>query len=429
MLKFKNLFIRHVRKSIALSGLFISLSAAADEPTRCYRFQIHDTPEKTDLISGVDSEIWCYQKLSQPAGSLFIYNADGKEVKRELALVVEEDGVITHGSLKAGKVSTFRTHAKEFNPFSVPLQEPAQRSQIQMSFTPELNQSASEVLNFLLSQRAPFVSMAVSPGRQEVNLPTSELPWKGYWWPYKNAPMYGTSQSPLAKYDRFVAARTGANPGAVAWEKDHHRYRGASWHGHCNGWAASSILRGEPRASRRDPVSGVTFQVSDIKGILAEKDYCATTSFFGKRYNGREGDDIKDIYPALFHKTLTYYIGQAQKAVVMDYQRGSSVDNHVVSGYKMNIRQSSANQYRVTATIKIHRYDKSKSNAPGIAPPYTRTYQYTLETDASGAITGGKWLSGNPDFLWVPLSSPECRRSNSKVTNQWTDEILALPLL
>ena len=68
--------------------------------------------------------------------------------------------------------------------------------------------------------------------------------------------------------------RTETCPGAAAWESTNHRYQGTWWEGHCNGWAASSVLRVQPVASKRDPCSGLVFSVSEQKGLLAERDLC-----------------------------------------------------------------------------------------------------------------------------------------------------------
>lgn len=409
-----------------LAYLCLSVSAntafATSEAFACYQIDRPDTPVMGPPEQAEQKETWCYQKLAQPAGSVFIYNVDTGRALVETSLLVEPDGMLTHGSLHAGRTSVRRTHATEFNPFSVPLMEPLHLQRISMLESADMRRSKEEVLRQFLSERAPYISMLVTPGKHQASVNRNDLPWRGYWWPYAGEPMH----KPLSKYDKFVQARTGSNPGAKSWEQSYHRDRGVWWHGHCNGWAASAILRAEPQKSKKDPVSGVVFSVSDLKGILAEKDYCAKNSFFGRRYYGRAGDDLKDIYPAQFHQTLTYYIGQIRKPVAIDYYADEVVDNHIISGYSMKIKQTGSNSYSVKAKVKIHKYDGANTNRVGTAPTYTRTYRYTLTTNSSGGLTGGEWVSENPDFLWVPLSSPNCVRSNSKVTNQWVNEILQL---
>src|SRR5690606_15105934 len=246
---------------------------------------------------------------------------------------------------------------------------------------------------------------------------------RGYWWPYKGAPLYGSANSPLSKYDRYVQAHTGSNPNSVSWERTNHRYKGVSWEGHCNGWAASAVLRAEPRVSRRDPVSGITFSVGDQKGLLAETDYCAKVAFFGTRY---PKGSRQDIFPDRFHKTLGYYISNLGKPVNLDYNSAGPVDNHVITGYSMNIQSTGTNVYTVTAKLTVHKYDSSSSAAPGMAPTYIRNYKYQLHTDSAGNILRGTWLTNNPDFLWVPLSPTECSSNNPRINSQMVLNILNL---
>jgi len=390
----------------------------------CYKFEQSSQAASAGVTS--QPEVWCYQNLDFPVGSTYIYNIDGEMVRPELAMVVEPDGLITHGSLLAGSLSVHSVQSRDFNPFTVPLKRPlATRASVgQDRF--EDNVSAKEVLNLLLTTPAESRSLTLfADSVDDVGALTGTaavLPFRGYWWAYKGAPLAGTSSSPLAKYDRYVKARTGVSPGAQSWELANHRYHGVSWEGHCNGWAASSVLRPEPNAPRTDPMSGVTFSVSDQKGILAEVDYCAKVAFFGSRYRG--GGDRRDIYPAKFHNTLRYYIGNLRKPIAVDYRSGTSVDNHVISKYSMTMQKTGTRTYTVTTVATIHKYDSSRINTPGIAPTYKKTYRYTLTVDANGAATGGSWLSENPDFLWVPLSPMDCSSNNPRVSEEWMQRIV-----
>jgi len=412
--------------SLFFSALIFSPILSAQQ-TACYAFASPDNPESSPLGT-LRTETWCYRKLSSPQGAVYAYNADGEEVKPELAFVIEPDGIMTHASLLAGEVTVHKVSAKHFNPFSVPSEEPQAVTAVLNSEIPELSQSAQSVLEFLLNEPAEFVEVDLREGDIESSA-AEVLPWRGFWWPWKSMRLSTGSDSPLAKYDRFVKAKTGTNPGSQAWEKIYHKYRGEWWHGHCNGWAASAVLRKEPRKTVKDPVSGVSFSVSDQKGILAEADYCAKISFFGKRYRGNSGDDIKDIYPKDFHHVVTYYVGTLKKPVAIDYYRSTTVDNHVISGYKMTIKKTGPHTYQVRADLKVHKYDGFRTNVPAIAPTYTRTYRYTLEEDGDGQIIGGNWFSTNPDFLWVPLSPQDCNSNNAKMSHAIVEEILALPAL
>lgn len=399
----------------AIISLFQIQAASGAEPANCYRIPIQ--LPSTDSRAGTVRERWCYQKQ---AGGLYIYNGDLKKLRPELALLVDADGVITHASLMADQISLHKTHSADFNPFSVPLKEP---THLKVDNDAAVDDSSmAEVLALLRSytgSEAKF-TLIESPAAAS----SAVKPWRGFWWPYKGRWL---QRGPYARFDQFVTNRTGANPGAVAWEDRYHAYKGVWWEGHCNGWAAASVLRSEPRAPRVDTQSGITFSVSDQKAYLTGIDYCSNVAFFGERYRGPRNNP-RDINPALFHKTLLYYIGNLRKPVVMDYQAGVPVDNHVVSGYSMSFQQRDANSYIVTTTLTVHKYDGSIINVPGVAPTYTRVYRYALNTDARGVPVSGAWLSANPDFLWVPLSPTRCRNNNQNLKHEWVNAIMALPL-
>jgi hypothetical protein len=406
-------------------GLVLTAAHAYAADTSCYKFEVTDSPEMAASITHSHLETWCYKQLAQPMGAYFVYNADEAKVRPEMSFVIEADGMMTHSSLAAGKLTNHRVNVHEFNPFPVPAFPP--HAMMSTAVGEVDGVSAENVLRLLDEEPSTESTLAIQEGDSAAAVPAERLPFRGYWWPYHNAPLYGSSSSPLAKYDRYVSARTGSNPGARSWESSHHAYRDISWEGHCNGWAASAILRAEPKASHRDSTSGVTFSVSDMKGIVAEKDYCANVAFFGKRYNGRRGDDIRDIYPQVLHRVITYYVGQLGKPVAVDHHRDPSVDNHIISAYKMSIVKVNDTRFKVTMVATIHKYDGSRSNTPGVAPTYTQTYKYYLDTDASGNVTGGSWISTNPDFLWVPLSPTSCGSNNPRLSENYVEAILNLP--
>jgi len=398
----------------------VSPAARADQEAKCYRIPVAGSAAaETEIHSR--SEVWCYENMASPTGRVYIYNADREEVRPELAMILESDGTMTHGSLLGGKTTFHKVDSKQFNPFSIPLSEPA-------GFTPELNQhsavfaeSAVRVQNQLLAARVAVKSdFRLKAGTFSSS--ASYLPWRGYWWPYRGAPLAGGSNSPLAKYDKYVSAQTGRDPGTRNWENSRHVYKGVWWEGHCNGWAASAILRRQPTDTRFDRRTGIEFSVSDQKGLLAESVYCPAAAYFGTRYYN-SGNDLYDVNPADFHKALTYYIGSVGKPVAIDYRRDAVVDNNIVSAYSMYSDGSG----HVTAELTIHKYDNSLSDDPGVAPSYRKTYEYELTTDASGTITGGRWLSENPDFLWVPLGIGICPWNNQNIDPNMVDNIIALP--
>lgn len=398
-------------------GAFVQSAVAQARPAECYRFDLEDTPVASEQPQE-KSEVWCYRRLESPPGATMIYNIDENgHTTPELSAIVERDGTLTHASLLSGELTVHRLRSN-FNPLPVPIVPPSGAQRVPEPISPSSVASSDKALRVLTTTRANPQDITVRlDGVYAASSSEEGAPWRGYWFPYSSGRMYRGSNSPLAKYDRFVKARSGKNPGAQKWEATRHAPTEAKWSGHCNGWAASSILRPEPRGPWTDPLSGEIFTVGDMKGIFMERDWCPKLAFFGKRNRG--GGDPRDIHPALFHNTLTYYLGQLKKPVLMDYMATKPVENRVVSGYEMKITQTAQNTYRVETALKVHEYDSKIINEPGLAPYKMKTYKYTIGTDDQGNVIKGSWISSNPDFLWVPISPGKCKDSNQAVSENW----------
>lgn len=227
----------------------------------------------------------------------------------------------------------------------------------------------------------------------------------------------------MAKYDKFIARRAAnTNPGSQAWEKRYHNH-GYGWSGHCNGWAAASVMTQEPTSPISDPFSGVTFSVADLKGLLIEQNYCPKIVFYGSRNYGKPGDNPRDIHASTFHNVLAYFIGQLKKPVLVDLMATRPVQNAVISGYTMKSTRIGTNTYSVEAKLRVHFYDDKHTEETGVAPSKTRTYRYTIRTDSSGYVRSGSWISDNPDFFWVPLAPADCGFRNKLIEQFWIDEI------
>jgi hypothetical protein len=108
----------------------------------------------------------------------------------------------------------------------------------------------------------------------------------------------------------------------------------------------------------------------------------------------------------------------------MDRIAGEGIGNQIVSGYSMNIRRIAVNTYQVVATLTIQAYDKQRFEKPGPAPAVRVTYKYDVKTDNGGTPIDGRWITGNPDFFWVPLSTSKCTTANPFVADKWLDQIL-----
>ncbi len=427
-------FKRTILGAVVLSASAVAIPAISNwspfvaqahfRPPECYRIeQKGDSPIATDNAQG-SSETWCYKELEEPIGARLVYNIDEQgRMQPELSVMIEADGTLRHASLLKGKLTIHRV--RDFNPTGVPLTPPEGAERVIEPISP-LSADAMEK-NLSLFQEYGDVTVTVAtmrPGTFATTVEPNAVPWRGYWFPHSSGRMHIDAKSPMAKYDRFLKRRTQVNPGAQKWEKQNHRYTGVNWAGHCNGWAAASVLQPEPKHPVADPFSGERFTVSDIKALWMERDYCPKLAFFGGRNRGRPTDNPSDISAREFHNVMTYFLGQLKKPVLMDYMATEPVENRVVSAYAMNVKQTGSNSFYVETTLKIHEYDKEPISEPGPAPFIERTYRYTIYTDDEGRVKSGSWHSANPDFLWVPLAEGNCDSTNPSVESFWIREIM-----
>lgn len=408
-----------------------------DSTPRCYNFESDQTPENlpANELATIHST-WCYQDVETESGiAQLVFNAENEKIQLEDAALVYPEGDLVHGSLLKGKVSVHRTHADFINPLPVPLRESELRETETINFVSPRTFSSLEQVKSVVTQLnqnpARVIHRNIIEGTMSSMLPDASLPYGAYWWPHKGLPLSNGPDSPLGKYDRYVLSRTGTDPKSREWETKYHSLQHVEWGGHCNGWAASSVLHKEITERRWDEKNKMIILNSDINGMYAEASFCVNWAFYGKRNNGAAGDDPKDISPDRFHKVLLYYIDQLKKPIAMDYYPEENVDNNVIGGYEMKISKGSTpDTFVVTTTLKAFDYDHYKLETVGVANRRDFTYKYRLKTDSNGEIVSGEWISSsNPDFLWVPLSQKKCGRENPYIDHKRIEEIVNLPVL
>jgi hypothetical protein len=425
---------------IAIGFAFVLLvnSAQATESARCYQWTTHlNNPERTVPLRPSQDTIvqtWCYElHVIGGRAMAYVYNTDLGEVRPELAELVELDSsgkptAVTHGSLSHGQISFHRMTGYVLNPFPAPLtiEEAKGLGRTKHAeFDFNVQASAANVLNALVAHADDTAGITLKPGKFDSYLPASALPWRGYWW--ARGTLEDPDNGPLTLYDSIVKNWTGKDPQSRVWEAANHSSSDLSWTGHCNGWAASALLYSEPNKDLWDPIGNRTVHPGDIKGMLAESSFCAQYAFYGNRYWGNPGDRLEDIDPWIFHQVLVYYIDGLKKPVAMDYERDVEVDNHIITGYHMDIKPISGHphSYNITADLRVHKYDDDYDpESVGEPDSYTRTYTYELDTDASGNIINGHWTGDdNPDFLWVPIAAARCGWTNPYVDQAMIDRI------
>lgn len=189
-----------------------------------------------------------------------------------------------------------------------------------------------------------------------------------------------------------------------------------SWEGHCDGWSAAAIREDEPTTTRI--LNGIEFDLNDQKGLLTAtwKDYVV---------DKKEWFPINQSAAKLFHDTLTQYIKDKGKPIVMDIYTDEPGDeqvwNHPAYGYwKIWYGNPSGTVYYTTRV-----YFKTDGWSPGGTgtPDTYRTYKYYINyaDGTSGFIYPSKW----PDLMWYPTERKDpVQTANPCVTYDTVKEIV-----
>ena len=246
--------------------------------------------------------------------------------------------------------------------------------------------------------------------------------WSGYWWPMftsEDRPTYRNlydDDGPLDKYDHFCVELGLGNPRSKEFERWRYwsdtrmeqatGYK-AFWWGHCNGWAAASVLEQEP--TRRQTVKDLTFNVGDMKGLLT---VC---------HNGDPVDLIRKLGPNdahLFHAMVLQSIGKDQRGLIFDTkldpidpktnQPVREVWNYPAYRYECAYAEAGADTYDVTMQVwfaddGVQPDFVGTQNWPDDGHPKVYTYRITGDqaNPRSGTWTGGS-TSDHPDLMWRP---------------------------
>lgn len=255
------------------------------------------------------------------------------------------------------------------------------------------------------------------------NLPdqgTSQAVWTGDYYPYSAgglAKRVGGQASALEKFDQATNGQGLAQRAELQLAQ---QLGGTSWAGHCNGLAAAGTMTSAPQHSVSR--QGVTFTPTDIKALLIAI-WQDGGQIVGGRCNlanipvdatGRVTDaTCRGINPAAFHLAIANFIGLKGKPVINDIQAGEEVWNYPIVRYqvlrKTALDASAANQL-LGRSGTTYAYDASATvfywvvTRVTLATGSVKTYEYLLEGNNSGEITGGEWVGASrddhPDFVW-----------------------------
>ncbi|MFI5390752.1 MAG: hypothetical protein ACHQYQ_05265, partial [Bacteriovoracales bacterium] len=280
-----------------LSIFFLSTNAFS---TDCFEFNLNGSPQSIPNQE-VEKEIWCYRTINHPDYKTMIFNYDGKKITDKLGILIGKENNFLFFDQYLGKLRVIEQIGSSFNPYQIPLSSKEVKKEmksgedikrISLVFSQGQNLDLDKMVQQMINSDKKTLDFSKKPGinsikdiiaDEEAYLPDDQQPLDGYWWPFRDAPM-NSNDSPTRLYDLYVNFKTGQNPKSEDWEENNHSLQTVFWGGHCNGWAASTILYGFFDQSLILDLGDEGKKVIDplkIQGMRTEDSYCVKRAFYG----------------------------------------------------------------------------------------------------------------------------------------------------
>ena len=220
------------------------------------------------------------------------------------------------------------------------------------------------------------------------------------------------------------------------------RLNSESWEGYCSGFTASTIKHPEPvkpvDAGTIGGASGVVFQPEHIKALLTGIYNRTTDDSYLYLAPASAGDGGPNM--GTFHLALANYIGKANHPVGIDRTKGETSWNNPIYSYKVTSLKDAGKKDGVeyknvstTVTYSFYGSDSRSQTDPETGArvgnqKQSMTFRYRLALDDEGRIIGGRALSSNGNFLWIPLYAVQGREDGSVPGNPYIDvrKVIAL---
>jgi Transglutaminase elicitor len=261
----------------------------------------------------------------------------------------------------------------------------------------------------------------------------SQAAWSGYWWPMlagRGFHLYDQAGSftPLLKYGQATG-----NFGALNWEQ---RYKMTTnpandWWGHCNGWAASTVLEREPTRAVR--AGTIIFSTGDTKGLLAAAHQGDPVDTFAGRAH-KDGADINTDLRALdFHRAVLFYLRDRSESLIFNLSDKPQVWNYPAYSFRMNGVSSRGSSMTQVTTTLVFADDNVLPNFVGTSS-FARTFTYWVQGDpqsingATAAGWSGNSVFAHPQFLWHPAfqraNDPSLNEPPNPLDYNWVKQLL-----
>jgi hypothetical protein len=255
-----------------------------------------------------------------------------------------------------------------------------------------------------------------------------EMPWAGYWYPKRSTLLFEDRQSPLVKFDHYLANQNIASDTA-GWEERHFDKYAAEWEGHCDSWAVAAVLTSEPQGDH--VIGGVDFSISDLKALAIKYFEGYKPKVYGRRYEGVAATDgqIQDLRPEAFHRMVEALLGEQKKPLLIDEDSGPEVwaKPLVRMSWKVQMDPDFEHAVRIKAFPWLIKergrvQNKVTDTSFDMAAP---VLEYRLFIDPESTKDGkykviaGEWLNSSankhPDMVFVPGEARNQNQSNQEI--------------
>lgn len=255
-----------------------------------------------------------------------------------------------------------------------------------------------------------------------------DMPWSGYWYPFRGGDLFHAEDSPLAKLDR-AGGRLARPTDARGWERARSETSSIdSWEGHCGSWAVAAATTTEPK--RPVEFGGEIFSIADQKALITKAHENFQSVLYGVRYLGDADTDgtMQDLRPEAFQHAASVLLGEQRRSFVIDSDSGIEVwskpvyrwrwvakrdperpDALRVKGFPFMIRERNGIDDAATSTA-----DRS-----GPAFEYRLYLADEARADGKRQVIAGEWLgssrNSHPDFILAPAADSPWQSANPEV--------------
>lgn len=255
-----------------------------------------------------------------------------------------------------------------------------------------------------------------------------DMPWSGYWYPFRGGELFSFDDSPLAKLDR-VAARMNRPTDARGWERARSEASSIdSWEGHCGSWAVASATTREP--TRAVTFQGETFTIADQKALITKSHENFQSKMYGVRYLGNADTDgtMQDLRPEGFQLVANTILGEQRRSFVIDSDSGIEVWSKPVYRWRWVAKRDPERPgtlrvkgfpFLIRERIGIDDAPTSTADRSGPAFEYRFYLDPEVRADGKRRVIAGEWIGGSrdshPDFILAPVVGTPWLSANPEV--------------